>query len=104
MATEGCGIDLEVLDEASRYVVAGAEHKDDSLAPLRRAIDEIVDLMQALEKLEAESSEVILRDLGRELAEVKGSVQSLGWALMLSQDLTLAVSAHELLAEAEEAI
>jgi hypothetical protein len=101
---EGCGIDLEVLDKASRYVVAGAEHNDDSLAPLRRAIDEIADLMQALEKLEAESSEVILRDLGRELAEVKGSVQSLGWALMLSQDPTLAASAHELHAEAEEAM
>ncbi len=57
-----------------------------------------------MKKLKAEPSKANLRDLGRELTEVKGSVQSFGQALMLSQDPTLTASAHELLAEAKEAI
>jgi hypothetical protein len=36
--------------------------------------------------------------------EDKGSVQSLGQALMLSQDQALAASAYKLVAEAKEAI
>ncbi len=64
----------------------------------------IAELMQALEKLKAEPSKANLRDLAWELAEVKESVQSLGQALMLSQDPTLAASAHKLLAEDKEAI
>ncbi len=67
-------------------------------------MDGVADLMQALEKLEAEPKEANLRDIGQELNKVKGSVQSLGQALMLSQDPTLAANAHELVTKAEEAI
>jgi hypothetical protein len=41
-----------VLDELSRYMVAGAKHEEDPLAPLRRAMEGIADLAQALDKLE----------------------------------------------------
>jgi hypothetical protein len=44
------------------------------------------------------------RLLGRDLNEAKGSLMSLGWVLMLSQDPPLVASAHQLVAEAEEAI
>jgi phosphohistidine phosphatase SixA len=67
-------------------------------------VEGVARLMQAVEKFEAEPTEANLRDLARELAEVKGSVQSLGQALMLSHDPTLAAGARELLVEAKEAI
>jgi hypothetical protein len=94
----------EVLDESRGYAVIGAEHEEDPLVPLRRAVEDVAELMQGVEKLEAEPSEANLRGLPQELAEGKRSIQSLGRALMLSQDPTIAVSAHELLVEAGEAI
>jgi hypothetical protein len=86
-----------VLDDSRGYAVMGTEHEEDPLVPLRRAVEGVAELIQGVEKLEAEPSEANLRDLALELAEVKGS---LGRVLMLSQDLTIAVSAHELLVEA----
>jgi hypothetical protein len=88
-----------VLDESSGYTATGAKQDEDLLAPLRRAMEGIADLVQALDKLEAEPSEANLRGLGRGMNEIKGNVQSLGRALILSQDL-----AHKLVAEAEEAV
>jgi hypothetical protein len=93
-----------VLDESRGYAVIGAEHQVDPVVPLRRAVEGVAELMQGVEKLEAEPSESNLRDLAWELAEVKGSIQSLGRSLMLSQDPTIAGSAHELLVEAGEVI
>jgi hypothetical protein len=44
-----------------------------------------------------------LRDLAPELTGIRGSMQLLGRVLILSQDLALAASVHELLVLAEEA-
>jgi hypothetical protein len=71
---------------------------------LRRTMGGIPDLAQAITKLEAEPNEANLRILGREMNEAKGSMMSQGWILMLSQDLTPAANAHEVVAGAEEAI
>jgi hypothetical protein len=57
-----------------------------------------------LTNIEAEPNETNLRSYGQEMSKAKGSMMSLGRVLMLSQDTTLAVSVHELVAEAEETI
>jgi hypothetical protein len=92
------------LEKSSRYAAKGTKQEEDPLAPLRRAMEGIADMAQAVAKLQAEPSEANLRDLGREMNEARRSMQSLGRVLMLSQDPTLAARAHELVAEAKEAM
>jgi hypothetical protein len=81
-----------------------AKEKDGPFAPLRKAMEEIADLCEAVVKSEDKPDEDRLRFLGRGLSGAMGNLMSLGWALMLSQDLFLAVGARELIEEAEEAI
>ncbi len=66
-----------VLDKANKYAVIGVEHEEDPLVPLRKALEGAADIMQMLEKLKANPS-----DLGRELNGVKRSVQSLREAML----------------------
>jgi hypothetical protein len=94
----------EVLEMSGRYMGKGAEKEEDPLVPLRRAMEDIADLVQGLTKLEAKPNKANLRNLGREMNKAKGSMMLLGQVLMLNQDPTLAASAHKLVAEAEEAI
>ncbi len=54
----------EVMEESGRYTERGTEEDDDPLTPLRRAMEGIADLAQALTKLEAEPNEANLRILG----------------------------------------
>ncbi len=89
---------------SGRYTGKGAEEEEDPLVPLRRAMEDIADLVQGLTKLEAMPNEANLRNLGREMNKAKGSMMLLGQVLMLNQDPTLAASAHKLVAKAEEAI
>jgi hypothetical protein len=66
-----------MLEKSTRYTAKGAEQEEDPLAPLRRAMEGIVDMAQAVAKLQAEPSEAKLRDLSREMNEARGSMQSL---------------------------
>jgi hypothetical protein len=94
----------EVLEMSGRYTERGAEEDEDPLAPLRKAMEGIADLAQALTRLEVEPNEANLRSFGREMNEAKGSMMSLDRVLMLSQDPALVACAHELVTEAEEAL
>ncbi len=94
----------EIMEKMGGYTERGTDEDDGPLVPLRRATGGIAALAEVIMVLEAEPSEDKLRLLGRDLNEAKGSLMSLGQVLMLSQDPTLAASAHEVVAEAEEAI
>jgi hypothetical protein len=52
------------MEESGRYTERGTEKDGDPLTPLRRAMEGIADLAQALTKLEAEPNEANLRILG----------------------------------------
>lgn len=62
------------------------------------------DLHEAAVKAENKPEEVRLRAIGRKLREVKADLMSLGRALILSQDPSLAAEAQELVREIKEAI
>jgi hypothetical protein len=94
----------EIMDKVSPYMRTVANEKDDLLAPLRRAMEEVANLNGAIAKLEDKPDEERLRSLGHGLSRAKGNLMSLGRALMLSQDPSLATGADELIEEAEEAI
>ncbi len=66
-----------------------ADEKDDALAPLRRAIEEVANLNEAIAKAEDRPEEERLRSLWQELSKAKGDLMSLGRALMLNQDPSL---------------
>jgi hypothetical protein len=89
----------EIMDKVGTYMKKETEEKDNPLVPLRRAMEGIADLGEAIAKLEKEPSKDRLRLLGRGLSGAKGNLMLLGRALMLSQELTLAAGAHELAAE-----
>jgi hypothetical protein len=67
-------------------------------------MEEITNLGEAIAKSEDKLDEDRLRFLGQGLSGARGNLMSLGRALMLSQDPTLAAGTHELIPEAEEAI
>jgi hypothetical protein len=85
--------------------VDGYSHKKEgALGQLRNIMEKVADLNEAVTKAEDEPEEAGLRALGQKLSKVKGDLLSLGRALMLSQDASLAAGAHELVRKAEEAI
>jgi hypothetical protein len=53
----------EVMEESGRYMKRGTEEDNNPLMPLRRAMEGIADLAQALTKLGAEPKEANLRIL-----------------------------------------
>jgi hypothetical protein len=59
---------------SGRYTGKGAEEEEDPLVSLRRAMEDIADLVQGLTKLEAMPNEANLRNLGREMNKAKGSM------------------------------
>jgi hypothetical protein len=72
---------------------------------LRKAMEEVADLNEAVTRAKYRPEEERLRPLGRELSRMSGDLMmSLGWALVMSQDPSLAAGAQELFGEAEEAI
>jgi hypothetical protein len=84
----------EIMDKVSPYMKTVIDEKDDPLAPLRRVMEEVVNLSEAVAKSEDKLDEERLRFLGRGLSGAKGNLMSLGRALMLSQDPSLAARAH----------
>jgi hypothetical protein len=94
----------EIMEKSGRCMGRGTDEDDSPLVALRRAMGGIADYVQAITELGAEPNEDNLRLLGQDLNKARGSLMSLGRTLMLSQDPTLAASAHELVAEAEEAL
>jgi hypothetical protein len=92
------------MDKVGPYVRTVADEKEGGLGPLRRIMEKVADLNEAAPRAEDKPEEAGLRALGRKLSRVNGDLLSLGRALMLSQDLSLAAEAHELVGEAEEAI
>ncbi len=103
-----CRAATELMREVMRKVGASMEKEVEEeggpLAPLRKAMEGIVDLNEAIAKLENKPGEDRLRLLGPGLNGAKGELMLLGWALMLSQEQTLVAGAHELVAEAKEVI
>jgi hypothetical protein len=94
----------EIMDKVGPYVRTVADEKEGALGPLRSIMETVADLNEATTRAEDEPEEVGLRVLGRKLSKVKGDLLSLGQALMLIQDPSLAAGAHKLVGEAEEAI
>jgi hypothetical protein len=92
------------MDKVGPYVRTVADEKKGALGPLRRIMEMVADLNKAVARAEDEPEEAGLRALSWKLSKVKGDLLSLGWALMLSQDLYLVAGAHKLVGEAEEAI
>jgi hypothetical protein len=64
----------------------------------------VADLNKAVARVDDKPEEARLRALSKKLSKVKGDLLPLGRALMLSQVLSLAAGAHELVGEGEEAL
>jgi hypothetical protein len=94
----------DILEKVSPYMRTVASEKEDALGPLRRAMGKVAGLNEAITRVEDAPEEEGLRALGRDLIRVKRELMSLGWVLMMSQDLSLVAGAHELAGEAEDAI
>jgi hypothetical protein len=103
-----CRAATEVMREVMRKVGTSmekeVEEESGPLVPLRKAMEGIVDLNEAIANLEDKPGKDRLRLLGRGLNGAKGALMLLGRALMMSQDPTLVAGAHELVAEAKEVI
>jgi hypothetical protein len=94
----------EIMNKASPYMRTVADEQDDPLAPLRRVMEEVANLNEAISNSEDKPDKERLRSLGCGLSGGKGNLMSLGQSLMLSQDPSLAAGAHELIQEDEKAI
>ncbi len=62
------------------------DQKEDSLAPLRKAIGEVANLNEAVTRAEVRPEEERLRSPGRELSRMRSDLMLLERALMMSQD------------------
>jgi hypothetical protein len=78
--------------------------EEDALGPLRQAKGRIASLDEAVTLAKVTPEEGRLRDLGRKLGVAKKELIALGRALMTSHNPALAVEAHDLAGEAEDAI
>jgi hypothetical protein len=76
----------------------------DSLAPLRKAIETVTHLTEAVAKEIQDPSEERLRDLARKLGTAKKEIMALSRSLMVGQAASIATEANRLASRAGEAI
>jgi hypothetical protein len=94
----------DILQKVSGYGRDVANEKEDALGPLRRAMGKVASLSEAVSKAKNMPEEEGLHDLGQKLDVTRRELMLLGWVLIMSQDLSLAAEAHDLVGEAEDAI
>ncbi len=76
----------------------------DSLAPLRKAVETVTHLTEAMAKEIQDPSEERLRDLARKLGTAKKEMMTLSRSLMVGQAASIATEANRLASDAGEAI